>query len=216
MKYIKDQENLEGKIVLLRLDLNVPLKNQVITDETRINKILPVINFLIKKKSKILNSIKNLNPEIFEACKKTFSNIKNDLDFQRLDAESFEICPNISVDVAVMEKTNLGTVIPLEAGWSDIGSWESLWENEEKDSSGNVIKGKVYNSGSSNCYVQSENRLLVTLGLKDIVLVETSDAILAAQKSELSNIVLRESKISSTLGLITPNNSHFVIVLLSV
>ena len=142
----------------------------------------------IFKTENIINELEIFSPDILNNCREALNKSQKDLDFVRIERNSFSRCPNLPIDIAVMEKTNLGVVIPLDAGWSDIGNWVSLWENEEKDSSGNVIKGKVYNSGSSNCYVKSENRLLVTLGLKDIVLVETSDAILAAQKSELSNI----------------------------
>ena len=84
--------------------------------------------FMFKAKT-IINEIKNLNPEIYKACKKTFSNTVKDLDFQRLDEKSFENCPNISIDIAVMEKTNKGIVLPLDAQWSDVGNWKSVWEN---------------------------------------------------------------------------------------
>ena len=125
---------------------------------------------------------------MLENCKKALGSSVRDLDFIRIEGKYFSKSPNIPIDIAVMEKTSLGFVLPLDAGWSDIGNWESLWDNENKDSLGNVIKGKVFNEGSSDCYIKSENSLLVTLGLKDLILVETSDAILAANKNELSNI----------------------------
>ena len=96
----------------------------------------------IFKASTILNEIKEHFPSIFKYCKEAYKKHNKDLYFQRLDEESFRNCTNISIDKAVMEKTKRGVVIPLEAGWSDIGSWESLWE-VEKDSNGNVISGKV-------------------------------------------------------------------------
>ena len=79
-------------------------------------------------------------------------------------------------------KTNLGTVLPLEVDWSDIGSWDSLWENESKDINGNVVSGKVLIQNSKNCYLKSENKLLVSIGLEEIVIVETQDATLVANK----------------------------------
>ena len=82
-----------------------------------------------------------------------------------------------------MEKTNKGMVLPLDAGWSDIGSWKSLWDSE-KDQFGNVIKGKVLDEKSENCYLQSENRLLVSLGLKDLIVVETADVTLVSNKND--------------------------------
>ena len=100
-------------------------------------------------------------------------NSQNDLDFIRIEKSSFSKAPNLPIDVAVMEKTNKGVVIPLEAGWSDIGSWKSLWENEKKDLYDNVIKGKVINDQSSGCFIKSDNKLLVTIGLNDLIVVET-------------------------------------------
>ena len=151
----------------------------------------------IFKTSTILSELEKYVPEVLKYCKEAFIKSKNDLDFIRIDKDSFSKSPNIPIDIAVMEKTNLGLVVPLDAGWSDIGNWESLWDNEDKDSSGNVIKGKVFNNGSKDCYIKSENRLLVTLGLKNVVLIETSDAILAAHKSELKNIKTILSKLNN-------------------
>ena len=91
----------------------------------------------------ILNEINKHSPGILNHCKKALDNSKKDLDFIRIDNDIFAKAPNLSIDIAVMEKTKQGIVIPLNVGWSDIGSWNSLWDNEEKDSFGNVIKGKV-------------------------------------------------------------------------
>ncbi len=161
--------------------------------------------FLFKAKT-IINEIKHLNPEIYEACRKTFKNSVIDLDFQRLDEKSFEFCPNISIDIAVMEKTNKGIVLPLDAQWSDIGSWKSVWENSRKDINGNVEKGNVYNRNTENCYLHSENKLLVTLGIKDLVIIDTDDATLVANKNQSENIkdVVSELQIRN----IKEANSH--------
>ncbi len=151
----------------------------------------------IFKTSTILRELGKYAPEVLNNCQESIRKSQNDLDFVRIDKKSFSKCPNIPIDIAVMEKTNSGLVISLDAGWSDIGSWQSLWDNEEKDDFGNVIKGKVFSEGSKDCYLKSENRLLVTIGLKDIVLVETSDAILAAKKSELDKIKIVLSKLNN-------------------
>ena len=143
--------------------------------------------FLFKAKT-IINEIKNLNPEIYNACKKTLSHSLKDLDFQRIDKKSFEDCPNISIDNAVMENTKKGIVLPLDADWSDVGSWKSVWENSNKDILGNVTKGNVFCKETENCYLHSENKLLVSLGLKDIVIVDTDDATLVAEKNQSENI----------------------------
>ena len=143
--------------------------------------------FLFKAKT-IINEIKILNPAIYNACTKTLSNSENDLDFQRLDAKSFEDCPNISIDNAVMENTNKGIVLPLDADWSDIGSWKSVWENSNKDILGNVSNGNVISKETENCYFHSDSKLLVSLGLKDLVIINTDDATLVAEKNQSENI----------------------------
>ena len=113
----------------------------------------------IFKTSIILKELKKYAPLVLDQCNKAISKNINDLDFIRIDPSEFSKSPNIPIDIAVMEKTNLGIVIPLDAGWSDIGSWKSLWAKEQKDSSGNVIKGKVVDDDSQDCYIRSENRL---------------------------------------------------------
>ncbi len=140
------------------------------------------------KNSLIIEELNKHAPLVLKYCKKAIGSSVRDLDFIRIKGDYFSKSPNVPIDIAVMEKTNLGLVLPLDAGWSDIGNWESLWDNEKKDSLGNVIRGKVFNEGSSDCYIKGENSLLVTIGLKDLILVETSDAILAANKKELGNI----------------------------
>ena len=143
--------------------------------------------FIFKTKL-ILDELKKYSPSILNYCKKAMSNSFNDLDFVRIEKSAFSKAPNLSIDIAVMEKTNRGFVIPLNAGWSDIGSWKSLWESETKDSNNNVIKGNVINEDSSGCFLKSESRLLVTLGLKDLIVVETPDATLVANKNNSENI----------------------------
>jgi mannose-1-phosphate guanylyltransferase len=105
-----------------------------------------------------------------------------------------------------MEKTNKGIVLPLDAQWSDIGSWKSVWENSRKDINGNVEKGNVYNRNTENCYLHSENKLLVTLGIKDLVIIDTDDATLVANKNQSENIkdVVSELQIRN----IKEANSH--------
>ena len=95
------------------------------------------------KASSILNEIKKFNPEIIKACEKCLANSTRDLDFLRLDKNSFVKCENISIDIAVFEKTKKAFVIPLDCGWDDIGSWKSLWKMSNKDKDGNSKKGKV-------------------------------------------------------------------------
>ena len=146
----------------------------------------------IFKANSILKEIENYAPDILKYCKESLEEELFDLDFQRLKNDAFKKCPNISIDIAVMEKTNIGTVLPLEANWSDIGSWDSVWKISKKDNNNNFIEGKVLTKNTSNCFVRSEKRLISTIGIKDLIIIETSDAILVADKSqsqEVKNVV---------------------------
>ena len=143
--------------------------------------------FIFKSKS-ILDELKLYSPKVLRQCKKAMKNSIKDLDFIRIEKNSFLEAPNIPIDIAVMEKTSKGVVLPLDAGWSDIGSWKSLWDSEKKDQFGNVIKGKVLDEKSEDCYLQSDNRLLVSLGLKDLIVVETADVTLVAHKEHADKL----------------------------
>jgi len=140
------------------------------------------------KASIFIKELKNLNPEIYNLCKKSLSTDLYDLDFQRLEKKFFSLCPNISIDNAIMEKTKLGIVLPLNVGWSDIGSWQSMWDVSEKDNAGNVISGKVITKNVSNTYLRSNERLVVGIGLENLVVVESSDAILIAKRSDSQKV----------------------------
>ena len=140
------------------------------------------------KTSSILNEIKEFSPDIFQYCKESLNESNQDLDFQRLNYDSFFKCPDLSIDCAIMEKTSKGLVLPLDVGWSDIGSWESVWDTSEKDKNGNFTKGNTLIEKTKNCYVRSENRLIVTIGLEDQIIVETNDAILVARKDHSQHV----------------------------
>ncbi|MGI9319336.1 MAG: mannose-1-phosphate guanylyltransferase/mannose-6-phosphate isomerase [bacterium] len=111
-----------------------------------------------------------------------------DLDFLRLDKTAYEQCPNISVDYAVLEHSQNVKVIPLDAGWSDVGSWTSLWESGDKDSHDNVTRGDVLIESVTNSYIHSENKLITALGVDDLIIVETHDGLLVASKQQDQNI----------------------------
>ena len=143
--------------------------------------------FVFKTKI-IINELNKYAPLILRQCKKAMNLSMQDLDFIRIDKNSFLKVEDLPIDIAVMEKTDKGVVIPLDAGWSDIGSWKSLWESEDKDLFDNVIIGKVINEKSRGCYLNSKNRLLVTLGLQDLIVVETPDATLVANKKNVNEI----------------------------
>ena len=140
------------------------------------------------KASKYVEEIGIYAPEMLEACKKSMSLAINDLDFVRIDKESFEGCPSDSIDYAVMEKTDSAVMVPLDVGWSDVGSWSSLWSVCKKDDSGNVIRGDIITEDTSNCFIQSEGKLIATVGLKDSVVVQTDDTILVASKDKVQEV----------------------------
>ena len=144
--------------------------------------------FMFKAKT-FINEIKEYCPDIFKYCEKSITASQYDLDFQRIEPESFAKCPNISIDKSIMEKTSKGTILPLEVGWSDIGSWKAVWEVSEKDKSKNFTSGKVILDESNDCYVRSEDRLVVGIGLNDlIIIVETNDAILVTKKDQSQRV----------------------------
>ena len=144
------------------------------------------------KASVYLKELKKYEPEIYSICKKSCLRASNDLDFIRLDNEEFYKCPNKSIDYAVMKKTNAGVVVPFLGNWSDIGSWESLWDSKVKDKDNNVMEGDIILNKVQNSYVHSSNRLIAVNDISDLVIIDTQDALLVSSKrgsQDLKNIV---------------------------
>jgi len=140
------------------------------------------------KASVFLKEMARLQPDILAACTQAYEERGSDLDFQRLEKESFTNCRSESIDYAVMEKTALAKVVPLDAGWSDVGAWSALWEVSDRDENGNVQKGDVKVHDAKNCYFHSEHRLIAGVGVSDLVVVETADAVLVADKSKVQDV----------------------------
>ncbi len=140
------------------------------------------------KASQYLSELESFRPDILRACQDAFAGRKRDLDFVRYSKQAFLDCPAQSIDFAVMEKTVSSAVVPFDAGWKDIGSWTALWENATKDKAGNCIVGDVLNENGSGNYINSGHRLVVAIGAKDMVIVETKDVVFVAAKSEVENI----------------------------
>ena len=140
------------------------------------------------KASRFIEELKKYQPAILEACEKSLSDSRSDLDFTRIEANAFASCPDDSIDYAVMEKTQHAVLIPLDAGWSDIGSWSALWEITDKDQNGNALRGDIMTIDSRNNYIQSEKKLIAALGIEDLVIVETDDAILVAKQSHVQSV----------------------------
>ncbi len=140
------------------------------------------------KASTILKELKKFEPNLIAICEECIKKSSNDLDFLRIDENLFAKCPELPIDIAVMEKTKLGSVLTLNAGWDDIGSWESVWKNSKKDENGNSLKGNVIIENSKNCYLRSEERLLVGIDLDDLIAVETDDALLISSKKSTQKV----------------------------
>ncbi|OSM02129.1 mannose-1-phosphate guanylyltransferase/mannose-6-phosphate isomerase [Magnetofaba australis] len=127
-------------------------------------------------------------PLMVEQCQLALEKARLDLDFIRLDPESFEACPADSIDYAVMERTARGVVTTLDAGWSDIGSWEALWRAQQRDAQGNVTHGDVVLEDARDCLVRADEGLVTLLGVEGLVVVETADAVLVADKSRSQDV----------------------------
>lgn len=127
-------------------------------------------------------------PAIVRAVRQSVEHGQVDLDFIRLDPASFAESPEDSIDYAVMEKTDKATVIPLNAGWSDVGAWNAVWDVADKDSDGNATRGDVLLEGVSNCYVHAGHRLVALVGVDDLTVIETEDAVLVADKSRVQDV----------------------------
>jgi len=135
-----------------------------------------------------LEELEKFNPEILAVCKNASEKGQKDLDFCRIDSQIFEECPSDSIDYAVMEKTDHAVVIPLDAGWNDVGSWSSLWAVSDKDAQGNRVHGDVMTVDTHNSLLHSESRLLASIGLDDIVVIETDDAVMVASKDRVQDV----------------------------
>ena len=180
------KKNCSSKIKKFIEKPNIEVAKKLIKDK----KYLWNSGIFLFKASTILNELKKYQPEIINLCEKSLNN-KNeerDLNFKRLDENHFKKCPNISIDLAIMEKTNLGSVLALDVGWSDIGNWKSVWENSKKDKYNNSFKGKIFAKNTKNCYLRSESRLLVGIDIENIIAIETADAILIADINSAQSV----------------------------
>ncbi|UPR32985.1 mannose-1-phosphate guanylyltransferase/mannose-6-phosphate isomerase [Vibrio crassostreae] len=140
------------------------------------------------KASRYVEELAEHHPEILAACKLALATQNTDLDFIRIDAEAFKSSPSDSIDYAVMEKTSHAAVIPMDVGWNDIGSWSAIWDVSEKDEHNNVIEGDVLTVDSQHNYIHAENKLVATVGVDNLIIVETKDAILVANKDKVQGV----------------------------
>ena len=151
----------------------------------------------VMKASVWLRELRRLRPDIAIACDEAHADLKRDGDFYRPEPTHFAKCPSESIDYAVMEHIAGDTrpngssecvVLPMDIGWTDLGAWSSLWEESGRDASGNVIKGDVYASSMSDSLIISQRRLVAAVGLEDVILIETGDAVLAAHKDKVQEV----------------------------
>ena len=140
------------------------------------------------KATSIINEINTFAPEILNNCRKSLSKSRKDLDFLRLEEKSFLKCDNIPIDIAVFEKTKKAFVIPLNCGWDDVGDWESIWKISKKDLDENSLKGNVIAKDTKSSYIRSEEKLVVSLGIENVVIIETKDVVLVANKSACQSV----------------------------
>ncbi|ECG6090866.1 mannose-1-phosphate guanyltransferase [Salmonella enterica subsp. enterica serovar Blukwa] len=135
-----------------------------------------------------LEELKKYRPDILIACEKSISDLNIDLNFVRINEDDFYSCPDVSIDYAVMEHTADAVVMPMDAGWSDVGSWSSLWEISAHTPEGNVHHGDVISHKTENSYVYAESGLVTTVGVKDLVVVQTKDAVLIADRHAVQDV----------------------------
>ena len=138
--------------------------------------------------ARYLESLGEFQPEMADVCERAMAHAERDMDFIRPDAEVFATCPSDSIDYAVMEQTPAGAVVSLDCGWSDIGAWSALWEAGDQDAAGNVTQGDVVLYKTQNSYVRSQSRLVTTTGVKDLVVVETADAVMVADRHSVQDV----------------------------
>lgn len=138
--------------------------------------------------SRFLEELKKHDPDIYDTCVLTLERSEQDADTVDIDSATFACCPDNSIDYSVMEKTQRACVVPLTAGWSDVGCWSSLWEVNKKDANGNVTKGDVVIQDSKNCMIHGNGKLVSVIGLENIVVVETKDAMMIVHKDSVQGV----------------------------
>ena len=138
--------------------------------------------------SRFLQELEQFEPDMLRCCEAALDKAEHDLDFIRLDADTFTACPGNSIDYAVMEKTDNAVMVPLDAGWNDVGSWDALWEVEDKGENGNVVRGDVLTHDSNDCLIRAEHKLVSVVGVDNLVVIETKDAVLVAAKDKVQDV----------------------------
>lgn len=140
------------------------------------------------KASRYIEELQKHRSDIYDACKLSMKDVSKDNDFLRVNKPAFDECPSESIDYAIMEKTEHAVVVPMDAGWSDIGSWSSLWDISKKDLNGNSVHGDVILHKTNNSYVRTDGKLVAAIGVDDLVIVSTKDVLVVAHKDSDQNV----------------------------
>lgn len=137
---------------------------------------------------RFLDELRRLRPELVSACEQALEHGQRDLDFHRLDRAAFAACPADSIDYAVMEHTRHAAVVPADMGWNDIGAWSALWQVAAKDANGTASRGDVYLDGVRDSYVRAQSRMVAAIGVTDLIIIETADAVLVADRKRAQDV----------------------------
>lgn len=143
--------------------------------------------FMFRAK-RYIQELDKFRPDILEACKAAMKDSDSDKDFITIDKDKFSACPDESIDYAVMEQTSSAVVVPLDAGWSDVGSWSALWDVSNKDKLGNAVTGDTFLHDTQNCYINTDEKLVAAVGVDNLVIVSTKDAVLVVDKSKVQDV----------------------------
>jgi mannose-1-phosphate guanylyltransferase/mannose-6-phosphate isomerase len=144
-----------------------------------------------------VSELERLRPDMLAACRQALASARRDDDFIRLDKTAFAACPSDSIDYAVMEHTERAAVVPVSMGWNDLGSWDALWELADKDASGNALVGNVIAEDATNCYLRSESGLIAALGVENMIVVATDDAVMLAPRDRAQDVRRLVSRLAS-------------------
>tara|TARA_A100001011_G_scaffold285217_1_gene295735 strand:- start:67 stop:1515 length:1449 start_codon:yes stop_codon:yes gene_type:complete len=192
--YIEAQKNFDfNKPECIPIEKFIEKPNKAEAEKLILNnKYLWNSGIFLVRTDVLINEIKNLASNVFLSCKDAIKKSSIDLDFLRIDKNSFNDCPSIPFDIAIMEKTKIGFVLPLDIEWSDLGSWDSYWKICKKDKFGNSFLGNIFAKDVNNCFLKSESKLIVGLDIDNLIVVESNDAVLVTKKGasqEIKDIV---------------------------
>ena len=151
------------------------------------------------KASRYLEELKQYRADIYEACKLSMKGVSRDNDFLRVNQAAFGACPIDSIDYAVMENTDDAVVVPMDAGWSDIGSWSSLWDISKKDGNGNATYGDVVVYESNNSYIRTDGKLVAAIGVDDLVIISTKDVLVVAHRESVQDVKVVAQRLKAEL-----------------